>query len=145
MAVQASRPANVQSITDLTNLEVQRYSVVWLRLKASIRGNSQIPRENLQAILDASAAALGNFALQRGFYSAETAQTAEIDIQIAPKFIVQKPDSLRTVLMKTVSQVVFGALGWVIASSNPVIGMVVAASGSIVSSNAYKEQLRKIC
>lgn len=144
MAVQANIPPAVRAIADLTQTEIDRLNLVLRGSERNIRGNQQIPRESLQAVLTANAQSINKLALDRGFYSEHAAQNIEIDVQVNPRIITQKPETLQTVIKKSLIQAVFGALGWSIAASNPVMGFSVSAIASVASSDAYKQQVNGI-
>lgn len=137
MAVQADKPPAVRSIVDLTRDEVDRYNVALRAATENVRGDPLITRETLQAALDATARSLHKLALDRGFYS-------QSDIQVLNRIVVTKPETLNTVVKRSVIQAIFSTLGWTIAESNPVIGVTVFAIGTVASSDACKQRKNEI-
>lgn len=145
MAVQALNPLPVRSVANLTQDEVDKYNTVWLVVENKLRENLQIPEANRETVIEDVAMSVNNFALNRGFYSQDAAQQTEIDVLISPKIIVQKPETLKGAIKKTIIQTIFGTLGWTIAEFNPIIGIALTATGSIVNSDAYKQKTSELC
>jgi hypothetical protein len=147
MAAPAVRPNSVQAFADLSAEERNRHDAVWREMEMAINQSPQIPDDNRQAVLEAAANTINDFAMNRGFYSPENAQAvgvalmpaAPAEINVVVKPIIQQPESVWSIAKKTLISGIFGTLGWQIASQcHPVVGVAIGAAGLIANRENYR-------
>ncbi|HSX25748.1 MAG TPA: hypothetical protein VLE89_01915 [Chlamydiales bacterium] len=82
MAAQAIVQKPVQSIAELSQEEVIRYSAFWLKLEAKLKGNVRVPKGLLPDILEVAAARVNELALQERLFSDPSVCARTITINI---------------------------------------------------------------